>query len=151
MKKLITLLSALTLSASVMAEVEVNHSYARAVPPGQPNSAAFMMLKNSSAEEVALTSANSSVAKVVELHTHTNVDGVMQMRKVDQIAIAGNQMVELKPGGLHVMLIGLNQNMVKGESIDLTLNFSDGSTQQLDVEIKDVMGGMHMKKHAHSH
>ena len=149
MKKLITLISALTISTAAMAEVEVHQPYARAVPPGQPNSAAFMMLKNSAADEVALTSASSSVAKAVELHTHSHADGVMKMRKVENIPVAGNNMVELKPGGYHVMLIGLNQDMVKGETIDLQLNFSDGSSQQLDVEVKDVMSGMQMKKHNH--
>ena len=149
MKKLITLISTLAISTAVMAEVEVHQPYARAVPPGQPNSAAFMMLKNSATDEVALTSASSSVAKAVELHTHTHADGVMKMRKVENIPVAGKKMVELKPGGYHVMLIGLNQNMVKGETIDLQLNFSDGSSQQLDVEVKDVMSGMQMKKHNH--
>ncbi|WP_120798650.1 copper chaperone PCu(A)C [Thiocapsa rosea] len=147
MKKLITLLTALTLSSAAMADVQVSDSYARAVPPGQPNSAAFLTLKNTSDEQVALQSASSSAADVVELHTHSHVDGVMQMHKVPRITLNGNETVVLEPGGLHMMLIGLNQSLITGEQIDLTLNFSDGSTQTLNVEIKDVMAAMGKKHH----
>lgn len=148
MKKLITLLTALALSSAAMAEVQVSDSYVRAVPPGQPNSAAFLTLKNTSDEQVALQSASSSAAGVVELHTHSHVDGVMQMRKIPQITLNGNEKVVLEPGGLHIMLIGLNQSLITGEQIDLTLNFSDGSTQTLNVEIKDVMTAIG-KKYQH--
>ena len=148
MNKVITLIAALTLSASAFAEVKVDQPYARAVPPGQPNSAAFMSLKNNSDTEVSLVSASSSVSKVAELHAHTNENGVMKMRQVPQITLKGNQQVELKPGGLHIMLIGLKQNLVKGETVDLTLNFSDGSSKSLDINVKDVMSGMgQMKMH----
>lgn len=148
MNKVITLITALTLSASAFAEIKVDQPYARAVPPGQPNSAAFMSLKNTSDTEISLVSASSSVSKVAELHTHTNENGVMKMRQVPQITLKGNQQVELKPGGLHIMLIGLKQNLVKGETADLTLNFSDGSSESLDISVKDVMSGMgHMKMH----
>lgn len=148
MKKLITLLTVLTLSSAAMAEVQVSDSYARAVPPGQPNSAAFLILKNTSDEQVALQSASSSVAGVVELHPHSHDDGLMQMRRVPQIALNSNEEVVLEPGGLHIMLIGLKQSLITGEQIDLTLNFSDGSTQTLNVEVKDVMAAMD-KKHRH--
>ena len=147
MKKFITLLTALTLSGAAMAEVQVSDAYARAVPPGQPNSAAFLTLKNTSSDKVVLQSASSPVAKVVELHTHSHVDGVMQMRKLPQITLNGHEQVMLKPGGLHIMMIGLNQNLVTGDSIGLTLNFSDGSSQTLDVEVKNVMAAMGKKHH----
>ncbi len=147
MKKLITLLTALTLSCTAMADVQISDAYARAVPPGQPNSAAFLTLKNTSDDKVALQSASSPAAKVVELHTHSHADGVMKMRKISQITLNGNEKVELKPGGLHIMMIGLNQNLMTGETISLTLDFSDGSSQTLDVEVKDVMAAMGKKHH----
>lgn len=148
MKRLITLVTALTLSASALAEVNIDQPYARAVPPGQPNSAAFMTLKNNSDTEVSLVSASSSISNVAELHTHTNENGVMKMRQIAEINLKANQQVELKPGGLHIMLIGLKQNLVKGETVDLTLTFSDGSTETLDIHVKDVMSGMgNMKMH----
>ncbi|MDO6564951.1 copper chaperone PCu(A)C [Amphritea sp. 1_MG-2023] len=150
MKKLITLIAALTLSASAVAEVVVDHPYARAVPPGQTNSAAFMSLTNDSNDEVALVAASTSIAKVVELHTHTHDNGVMKMRQIPRITLPAHQTVELQPGGLHIMLIGLKRNLVKDEMIDLTLTYNDGHSEQLTIPVTDIMAGMNHKKMDHS-
>ena len=64
------------------ADVMVMDAYVRATPPGAMNSAAFMTLHNHSASEKALVSAETTAAKVVELHNHVNENGVMKMRQV---------------------------------------------------------------------
>ncbi|PIE25521.1 MAG: hypothetical protein CSA60_00075 [Neptuniibacter caesariensis] len=142
---------AMATSSMAMAEVTVEDAYARAVPPGQMNSASFMVLKNNTAEDIALVSSRSSVAKVVELHNHINENGVMKMRQVAKINVPANGMTLLKPGSYHVMLIGLKQDLIAGENIDLELTFSDGSSQTLTLPIKKVMGGMmkHQKQNKH--
>ena len=149
MKKALALTAAL-MSSNLLAEVTVVDQYVRAVPPGQPNSAAFMVLKNNDAA-VSLVSASSSVAKVVELHTHTHKDGVMQMRKIDKVDVAAKGEAALAPGGNHVMLIGLTQQLKEGQQVDLTLKFSDGSSQQLTAPVRSVMkmgmSGGHKHKH----
>jgi hypothetical protein len=138
MKK--SLIAALALfSSSVFAEVTVENPYARAVAPGQMNSAAFMNLSNSADNTVDLIAARSNAAKSVELHTHTQVEGVMQMRQIDKVEIPAKGSVMLAPGGLHIMFIGLNQAFNEGENVDLSLEFSDGTTQALSVPIKMVM------------
>ena len=73
--------------ASQADDITVSAPFAREVPPGAPASASFMTLENSSSSAIKLTSADSSVAKVVELHTHTNDNGVMRMRKVPFIEV----------------------------------------------------------------
>lgn len=127
---------------------QVENPYARAVPPGQMNSAAFMVVTNNTDQPRAIVAASSSVSEVVELHTHTNVDGVMQMRQIPQIDLPAQQTTELKPGGLHIMLIGLQQDMTEGSSIEVTLKFDDNSTQTISMPVKPVMSKMHMK-HKH--
>lgn len=144
MKNLAALSLVALLSQPVMAEVLVEDAYARAVPPGQMNSAAFVVLNNTG-KQVAMISAQSSIAKNVELHNHIHENGVMAMRQVDQITLKANQRTELKPGGYHVMFIGLSNQLKAGQKIDLKLNFSDGTTKQLTVPVKHVMKGM--KKH----
>ena len=67
------------------ADVTVTEPYARAVAPGQPNSAIFMRLSNQGDSALQLVSASTPAAKVVELHTHTNDQGVMKMRRIDAI------------------------------------------------------------------
>lgn len=143
------LMAALCMSTSFAfaADISVEQPFARATPPGQPNSAAFMQLTNHG-EATALVAADSSAAQTVELHTHTHEDGVMRMRKVDQIDLPAGETTVLQPGGLHVMLIGLEQPLQEGSQIDLTLEFADGTRQQLEVPVKMAMpAGMQMQQH----
>ncbi|WP_286239115.1 copper chaperone PCu(A)C [Neptuniibacter halophilus] len=145
-----TLIAAcLGFSATAMAEISIEGAYARAVPPGQKISASFMQLNNSDAEKVALVSASSAVAESVELHTHSHADGVMQMRQVEQIEVPASGSVTLQPGGYHIMLIGLKQDLPEGSHIDLQLNFSDGTRQDLNLPVKRVMAGMQHGKMNH--
>ena len=118
--------------------VQVENAYARAVPPGQPNSASFMTLVNTSGADHSVMSASSPVAATVELHTHTNNNGVMEMRKIDKIDVPAKGRTELKPGGLHVMLIGLQQDMKVGEIAQITLTFEDGSSTTVDAAIQEI-------------
>lgn len=125
--------------------VKAENPFIRAVPPGQANSAAFLTLTNGSSVPHSLKSATSPVANTVELHTHTNNNGVMEMRQVPQIDVPAKGQVTLAPGGLHIMLIGLKQDLKPGETASVTLNFEDGSTVVVDAPIKEVTppGGMH--------
>ena len=131
---------------TLAAGVSVEHAYARAVPHGQPNSAAFMVLKNSSAHDRALVEARSSVSKVVELHTHKMEGGMMRMRRIDKIEVKAGSETVLKPGGLHVMFIGLKQQLKAGEQVDLELVFDDGQVTKLTIPVK-LVAGMHKPMH----
>jgi copper(I)-binding protein len=134
----------LALAAESVADaIMVDDPYVRAVPPGQPNSASFMVLHNMSKKGSALTGASSSVAEVVELHTHTLEEGMMRMRKVEKIDLPAGEVVKLQPGGLHVMLIGLKQKLVPDEKVSLTLTFEDGSSLRVDAPVRKLQ--MHMK------
>ena len=119
--------------------VSIKDPYARAVPPGQPNSAVFMQISNDGADDRALLSAASGVSEAVELHTHRMDDGMMKMRRVDQIDLPAGEAVTLAPGGLHVMLIGLNQQLQPGDDVPLTLTLDDGSELSLTAPVRKVM------------
>jgi copper(I)-binding protein len=144
----LVLMSQLTMAGTAGEVVMVDDPYVRAVPPGQPNSASFMALHNNSKQDHVLVGASSSTAEVVELHTHTMEEGMMRMRKVDKIDLPAGEKISLKPGGLHVMLIGLRQKLVPGDKIDLTLIFDDGSQMKLDAPIRKLR--MQMKASSNS-
>ncbi|WP_417332966.1 copper chaperone PCu(A)C [Halarcobacter sp.] len=146
MKK--TLLGLLVASSALFASsIEVKDSYVRATPPGLPNSAAFMTVVNSGDKDVAIVKASSTVSKVVELHTHDMKDGVMKMYQVPKIDVASKSETVLKPGGFHIMLIGLHNPLKVGENVELTLELSNGETKTITAPVKTVMGGM--KHHGH--
>lgn len=152
MKKLI-LLALFGASILLANNIKVENPYVRATPPHLPNSAAFMTVKNNSDKAVAIVRASSNVSKVVELHTHDMKDGVMKMYQIPQIDIPANGKTVLKPGGLHIMFIGLSNPLKEGKSVDLTLEFSNGETTTITAPIKKVMSGMkhHGKHMQHKH
>ncbi|MEA3639342.1 MAG: copper chaperone PCu(A)C [Lamprobacter sp.] len=129
----------LALPSMAFAEgIAIADAYARAVPPGQPNSAAFMTLTNAGEQDRALITGESDAAEVVELHRHRMEDGMMRMRQVEQIALPAGETVTLAPGGLHVMLIGLTKTLAPGDQIELTLGFDDGSLQTLNLPVRRI-------------
>lgn len=144
--------AALCLSTSLYAgnaaeSIQVDGAFARAVPPGQTNSASFMTLSNQGDEHHALAGAESDAAKVVELHTHLMEEGMMKMRRVDKIDLPAGETVKLEPGGLHIMLIGLERQLSPGEDVDITLVFEDGSRSSTKAPVKKVEVKMDHHKH----
>lgn len=137
------LLTPLVAAKSAADEVTVVDPYVRAVPPGQPNSAAFMQLQNKSTTEHAIVKAESPVSNVVELHTHINEGGVMKMRQIKQIDVPAQGSTTLKPGGFHVMFLGLKSELKPGQLVPVTLIYEDGSKTTIQATVR--MMQMHMK------
>jgi hypothetical protein len=103
---------------------------------GGGNSAAYMVLRNSSDTDRAVVSASTDVANTVELHTtEMNEAGVMSMRPVEQIDIPANGEATLAPGGIHVMLIDLTQDLEEGSTVELTLTLDDGSELSVQAPV----------------
>lgn len=134
------------LSLPVLAAVQVIDPYVRVLPPGSPNTAAFMQLTNAGTNELALVAVETEIAARAELHTHQLVDGVAQMRQVAEIALPAGQMVSLQPGGLHIMLLDLKAPLKADEPVALTLVFSDGSRQPVTAIARKLVAS---KAHHH--
>ena len=100
------------------------------------NGAAYMIIKNTGDTADKLLRAESQVSEVVELHISEMNDGVMKMRQVEYIEAPAGGQAELKPGGLHIMLIGLKQDLVEGESIDITLYFEEAGKVRVSAEVR---------------
>ncbi|WP_172959695.1 copper chaperone PCu(A)C [Thiomicrorhabdus aquaedulcis] len=139
---LLSVLSSANALASQADDIEITEPFAREVPPGAPASASFMTLENISDAPIKIISAQSAVSKVVELHTHTNDNGVMRMRQIPFIEVPANGMAFLKPGGLHIMLIEPINPIKQGQTVSVTLTFEDGSQKQVDMPVKSFMSKM---------
>lgn len=100
--------------------------------------AAFMDIENSSDAEIVLLGASSAVAGMTQLHEMVMDDeGAMTMQEVDGgLPIEADGHAHLEPGGYHVMLMGLKQALAPGDEVSLTLEFDDGSTQELLLPVK---------------
>lgn len=138
------LLTAL-LTTPVWAKVEAEGGFVRLLPPGTPNTAAFMTLRNDGDTPVRLVAGASSAVGHVELHTHRHENGMMRMRQIEAITVPAKGSVQLQPGGLHVMLFDLRAPLQEGESFPLTLTFDDGQQLSLSLPVRPVVpmqGGM---------
>ncbi len=138
-------------------DITVSNAWSRASMGMARAGVAFMTLKNSGKVDDKLISASADISKKVELHTHLMDNGIMRMRQVESIDVPAGAVTQLKPGGLHVMFIGLKAPLKKGESFPLTLNFEKSGAIKTVVNVhaggamkmdhsKMKMDGSKMKK-----
>lgn len=125
--------AALSLALPAAAQVIVSDPWIRGTVPQQMATGAFMQLK--SAKDAKLIEARSPAAGVVEIHEMTMENNVMRMRAVQALALPAGRMVELKPGGYHMMLMDLKQQMKEGEVVPVTLVVESGGKRE-SIEVK---------------
>lgn len=106
------------------AEVNISEAWVRENAPGQKVGAAYMTLNSEQNSKLVYVEA-PAVAKSVEIHSMTMNNGVMKMRMLDALTLKANQDAELAPGGFHLMLFGLKEQLKSGQSIDFKLCFED--------------------------
>ena len=99
--------------------------------------AVYMKLVNAGQEADRLVSAHTDVAEVVEIH-ETRMEGdVMMMQMLpDGLEIPAQGEVELKPGGYHVMLIGLKRDLKEGDQFTLVLEFEKSGTMTVEPKVR---------------
>jgi len=128
--------------------VQVAEPWIRGTVQGQKATGAFMNL--TSKAPARLVAAASPAAGVVEIHNMKMEGGVMKMFAVDGIDLPAGQTVKLGPGGYHVMMMDLKQQLKAGDRVPLKLTFemADRKRETLDlsVEVRDVTGA---PKHGH--
>ncbi len=120
-------------ASAVHAQVTVDGAWARATVPNQSATGAFMRL--TARKDVVLTGASSPVAGIVEVHEMSMDKGIMRMRAADRVPLKAGQTIELKSGGLHIMMMDLKKQSKAGERVPLTLSFkaADGSVSIVEA------------------
>src|ERR1700731_464562 len=139
-----SLLSAAFLAASLLAmpsfareytlgSIEVLRPWSRATPATAPSAGGFLTVVNKGNAPDRLLAVQSPAADQVQIH-EMKMDGtVMRMRELDNgVALPAGQAVELKPGGYHVMFIGLKAPVAKGQNVPATLVFEKAG--KVDIE-----------------
>ncbi|WP_137126953.1 copper chaperone PCu(A)C [Roseomonas sp. HF4] len=111
------------------------------------NGAGFMTLRNGGTEADRLLSAATPAARTVELHTLIREGDVMRMRPVQDIPVPPGATVELRPGGLHIMLIGLAAPLQQGGRVPLTLRFERAGEVQVELVVESA--GARSSGHRH--
>ena len=118
----------------VMAQVTVKDPWVRATVPAQKATGAFMQI--TSAQDARLVEAKSPVAGVVEVHEMVMEKDVMKMRAIKGLDLPAGKTVELKPGGYHVMLMDLKEQMKEGATVAVTLVVEGKDKKRSAIEVK---------------
>jgi len=146
MKKLVASLCLLAGATLAQAQVTIQDPWVRGTVPKQQASGAFMQL--SASKDTRLIAAQSPVAHVVEIHEMLMDNNIMKMRQIPGLDIVPGRVLELKPGGFHIMLIELKQQLKGGDVVPITLIFEDTQTKkQFTQEVKapvTALGGGNM-------
>ncbi len=138
------------------ANIRVEQAWARPTPllpgPGgaaeagqsggaSTNAAVYLDLENRADVADWLVGGVTPAARAVELHESRMEGEVMRMRPVDSLEVPAGGRMELRPGGLHFMLIGLNRSLEAGDTLDLLLRFRRGGDVEARVLIQRRGGG----------
>ena len=145
----------LRISSQMSGQLDVMNVWGRPALVGN-NTAFYMNLSNGTPTADALTGAEIGVCDVVELHeTYDRGEGMMGMRPVEngRIPLTSGGIAQLKPGGLHVMCIGVNTPLAVGDDVPVTLLFEQAGRVSVTAEIAEMMDMtiMHHADDGHDH
>lgn len=110
-------------------------AYMPAVPPVSRTAAVYLQLKNTSPSKIVLTGISTAIAKHAMIHRTIESDGVVKMKHLSKIEITSGNNVEFTPGGMHIMLMGLQKDVIP-ETFDLKLIFENQTSQVISVTVR---------------
>jgi periplasmic copper chaperone A len=131
------LLLAMTVGAAnaSAAGLIVEGAWARASLGGAKNGIVYATLRNAGGEALRLVGGSTPVADRIEFHIHVMDGDVMTMKELDSIPLQPGGTAVLKPGGMHVMLVGLKRPLKEGESFPLILTPANGAAVTVQVTV----------------
>lgn len=140
---LVLTLIACSPTPSAPARIVVADAWTNATPPGAAVGVGYVTIRNEGGVPARLVGGETAVAERVEIHSMSMEGGVMSMRPVaGGVEVPSAGAVELKPGGMHLMLIGLKRPFAEGQSVALTLIFEGGMRVEATLAVR-AMGGGH--------
>lgn len=116
------------------AAVTVSDAWVRGTVPAQKTTGAFLTLQSS--DDATLVGVSSSASQTAEIHASEESGGIMQMHEVEGVPLPRGRKVQLKPGGFHVMLVGLRAPLKAGDTVPLTLTIRDAQGHSSRVEVR---------------
>lgn len=129
-----------------LGDIVVEQPWARATTAA--TGGAYMTLRNNGAAADRLIGVSSPAAERAEIHETRIEDGTATMRPAPGLEIKRRASVQLRPGGLHVMLIGLRRPLREGERITLALTFERAGTIEIEARVEKA-GALSPGDHRH--
>ncbi len=142
---LAAVLFGLATAAPSWAQTTVKNAWVRGTVPQQKATGLFAQITSASGGK--LVAASSPVAGAVEIHEMSMTDGVMQMRALAALDLPPGKTVELKPGGYHVMLLDLKQQVKAGQTVPVTLVIEGKDGRRESIDVKAPVQALGAKEH----
>jgi copper(I)-binding protein len=126
--------------------ITVSDAWARSSPSGVTMGAAYFDITSVDDDSLVAVSVSSDVAARAEIHEVVKAmdmgddemhDDAMSMQEMDALELPAGTLVQLAPGGYHIMMIDLAKPLVVGETFDLTLDFDQAPDLTVTVEVSD--------------
>ena len=120
-------------------DISIMNAVARATPVNAPVSAGYMTIKNNGSSADRLIAVESDFSERSEIHEMAMDGDVMKMRELEggSELPAGERGV-LVPGGLHLMFMGLNEQLLEGETRDVTITFENAGSVDLTLDVQGL-------------
>ena len=118
--------------------LQVTEAYLRLPPPGQKLAAAYFVVSNHAEVTCHITGAETSVSTSAEIHEHLHRDGMMKMRPVASLEVAPGERIEFQPGGYHLMLFGLAEDLAARGKASLRL-LSNCDSAETAVRLRSLL------------
>ena len=151
--KFILLAALLASMAANAADVEIKSAWVRGTVPAQTMSAAYMELTSKGG--ATLVGASTPVAEDADVHEMSLEGGVMKMRAAPRLALPAGETVILKPGGYHIMLMGLKRQLKPGDTVPITLRIENAHKKTevvvVNAEVHDLTEPPAAGPHDHMH
>lgn len=129
--------------------LQIGNPWTRATPKGSTVAGGYMKITNKGSAPDRLVGGSAAVAGRFEVHSMVMEQGVAKMRPVEGgLEIKPGETVELKPGSLHVMLMGLKQPLEKGQKVKGTLEFEKAGKVDIEYAV-EALGVSAPAKHGH--
>lgn len=129
----------LSLPMPARAEVLVmSDCWARASVPGARSAVIYGSFRNDEKRSLTINAVTSEIARMIIIHETVLENSMVMMSPVEQLRIAPGEEIELKPGGLHMMLTGLTRALIEKDVFQIRLFFSDGRTATADVIVGSI-------------
>lgn len=133
---IVAIWGSISTAAAAHQGLKVVRAYAFDTTPGMANGAAYIELHNESTREARLVGVSSSVSKITQLHSHMEDGEVRRMVPLDlPLVLAPGETLAMEPGGVHLMLLGLETPLAVGDQITVTLDFEGRHARDMALKI----------------
>jgi periplasmic copper chaperone A len=116
-------------------DILVSHLWSRATPKGAKVGVGYLVIENRGKVPDRLLGGSVEAAAGIEMHDTVVEDGVMRMRELKGVELPPGGFVEAKPGGRHIMFVGLSHPLAAGEKVRGALQFEHGGTIDVEFEV----------------